>query len=141
MVRGKDSKSSPAPKPFEGYRIYGPYLSKKEQRRMVALVSDKHRTTMSYARYLLSVKLGRRLLESEEADHIDDDKTNDHINNLQILTQKENLEKAKPPEIICVCPMCDETFSLSSYLYKKRTRRNVTGLVACSSSCGGKMSH
>lgn len=55
--------------------------------------SKKERTTISYARYLMSVKLNRFLDRNEEVDHIDNDKTNDSIENLQILSSKENKEK------------------------------------------------
>jgi hypothetical protein len=50
--------------------------------------------SMSYARYLKSVQLGRRLESSEEVDHIDGDRTHDLLANLQILTKSENSKKA-----------------------------------------------
>lgn len=41
-----------------------------ENRRMVCLCNSKSdRTTISYARYLLSVKLGRELRDDETAEH------------------------------------------------------------------------
>ena len=98
---------------FEGYKIYGPYGSK---RKMVALVSPEHRTTMSYARYLMTLHLGRELTDQEEVDHIDDDYTNDVIENLQILTPEQN--KAKQDKlrreqalITLTCPQCGEEFT------------------------------
>lgn len=48
---------------YDGYKIYGPY---GQQRKMIALVSPEHRTTMSYARYLMSLHIGRELTEQEE---------------------------------------------------------------------------
>ena len=48
---------------------------------------------MAYSRYLMAVKLGRFLTDEEQVDHIDNDKTNDSIDNLQILTAKENTDK------------------------------------------------
>lgn len=67
-----------------------------ENRRNVCLVnSEQHRTTISYARYLMCVKLGYIISSEFEVDHIDEDKTNDDIENLQILTKKENLQKFK----------------------------------------------
>ena len=46
-----------------------------------------------YARYLMAVKLGRFLRKDEQVDHIDNDRTNDVIENLQILSQTENIKK------------------------------------------------
>ena len=77
-------------------------------------------------RYLLAVKLGRYLTDEEQVDHIDDDKTNDNIDNLQILTVKENAVKsglANRKEIkhgtlsayrYCKCDICKTGKSLYS---------------------------
>lgn len=72
------------------------YLYKSNQNvRTVIKLSDGHlkKKTMLYSRYLMSVKLGRELLEDEQVDHIDNDPTNDDINNLQILSGKDNYDK------------------------------------------------
>ena len=66
----------------------------KQGRRRVDLVnSEQDRTTVSYARYLVSVKEGRLLLPDEEVDHIDNDGSNDDIHNLQILSKEEHKAK------------------------------------------------
>lgn len=66
----------------------------KESNENVILFNTQFdRSTVSYARYLMAVKLGRFLTDQEEVDHIDDNRTNDDINNLQILTPKQNREK------------------------------------------------
>lgn len=65
------------------------YLSRsnKDFRQRVTLIrEDKTGTVISYARYLMSVKLGRYLTEDEEVDHINRDPTDDNIENLQVLT-------------------------------------------------------
>lgn len=81
-------------KPFIGIWKAAYLVINRHNRRMVCLVKDKHdRTTISYARYLMSVKLGRLLTDHEHVDHIDNDKTNDLIDNLQILTPEENRDK------------------------------------------------
>lgn len=73
----------------KGYIVTNP-----EGRKTVILYnSQKDRTSTSYARYIMSVHLGRFLTPSEHVDHIDEDKTNDDIDNLQLLTQTENSKK------------------------------------------------
>lgn len=86
-----------------------------ENRKHVCLIGhDGSRTTTAYARYLMSVANGRFLSELEEVDHIDHDKTNDALENLQILSSSENREKArrfkgrKVTEI--ECPECHMVF-------------------------------
>ena len=71
------------------------YLVKNgEERRTVILYnSHKDRSSTAYARYLVSTSLGRYLSKEEQVDHIDNDKTNDQITNLQILLPLANSQK------------------------------------------------
>jgi hypothetical protein len=68
---------------------------------------------INLARALMQVKLGRLLNSNETADHIDEDKSNDNIDNLQILTLAENTRKSKggPAKIIeLICDNCSNKF-------------------------------
>jgi len=100
----------------------------------------------SYARYLMSVKLGRFLTDQEEVDHIDDNRTNDDPNNLQILTPEQNREKQRLHYINNVqqkfdlaCPYCGKVFILSERDMHNKIRQiqknGYTGLIYCSRSC------
>lgn len=130
--------------PFTGYTLYI-VLHRKEGRRMAMLVDSKNkkRKTISYARYLMSVHLKRILLDTEHVDHIDDNKLNDKINNLQILTQKENTEKYirnNPSDLVSLqCPNCNKVFT------KPRNRAysflHLGKLQSCSRKCSGEYSH
>lgn len=100
-------------RPFLGYRLYGPRFHKGEGRNMVVLFkSNKDRTTMSYARYLMSTLLGRKLHRTEDVDHIDNDKTNDDIHNLQVLPHGDNIRKShvRAMRIITACGRCGRRF-------------------------------
>lgn len=105
--------------PFAGIWKHAYLVKNKENRTMVCLVNSKEdRTTISLARYKMSVKLGRLLADDEQVDHIDNDKTNDSIDNLQLLSPAENMEKyqATQPHNIhgtssmyhngCRCELC-----------------------------------
>jgi hypothetical protein len=138
-----ERKSRPADPPFEGYLLYGPVLHKEEQRRYVFLVheSNKSRTTTAYARYLMSVLLGRRLTASEQVDHIDNDKLNDVISNLQILTRTENLKKLGAARgvktVVLKCPSCSKEFERRI----SNTHIAKGGIyTACSRKCSGYFS-
>ncbi len=69
--------------------------------------------TKSLARYQMSVKLGRILAKEETVDHIDGDKTNDQIGNLQILTMQENIRKSASGRsmVTLICPHCYNPFT------------------------------
>ena len=84
----------PVEPPFDKRWKHAYIVTNKENRNMVCLVNDRvDRTTMALARYRMAVKLGRMLEDDEQVDHIDNDKTNDAIDNLQILTPEKNREK------------------------------------------------
>lgn len=117
---------------------HGYLVTNKENRQMIILYNHpKDRTTTAYARYLLSCKEKRFLNPNEQADHIDEDKTNDIIENLQILSQKENHHKkfkVGQTMVKFICPVCNTNFELTA---RHSHRENPT----CSRKCGGIKSH
>jgi hypothetical protein len=119
----------------------------KEPRRVVVLIKkDGTRTSISYARYLMSCHLNRYLDKTEHVDHIDDDKLNDVIENLQILSVKDNNRKKNnslqiklEEPITLICPICNESFSRPARNIKHKLKAGKS--VCCSRRCGGKNSH
>jgi hypothetical protein len=140
-------KGMPGQYPYDQYLVYGPILHKGEGRRMVVLIpadpsSGIKRTSTSYPRYLMSVHLGRKLDRNEHVDHIDEDKLNDSIENLQVLSLAENNRKNMAARgltkavAVLRCPSCGLVF---------RKIRRMTHLViktnkstSCSRECGQK---
>lgn len=102
--------------PYTGYRLYV-VLHKGEGRRMANLVRfcSRERTTISYARYLMSVYLGRFLTLDEHVDHINGDKLDDRIDNYQIMSASNNNKKHRldNPSVLIelVCPICGVSFT------------------------------
>lgn len=115
----------------------------KDNRRTVILYnSHSDRSSTQYARYLMAVKLGRFLEEHEHIDHKDDDKTNDHIDNLQILTlAQNNIKTHKKPNVELICPNCHNIFERTRTQLRGRTHLIQTGLICCSKKCGGQYGH
>ena len=102
----------------------------------------KDRSLISYARYLLSVQLGRNLTKDEFADHKDEDKTNDEISNLQVLTREENNRKSREwqekngrihRKVILDCPVCLNTFTKSVRAVSSRLKHRKP--ITCSTAC------
>lgn len=121
----------------------GYLVTNKENRKTVILVNNKNdRSSTQYARYLMAVELGRFLTEHETVDHIDNDKTNDSLDNLQILSRSENnIKQFKKPDAILTCPVCKNTFTRTQSQLRGKKERAALNLIACSRSCGGKLSH
>ena len=96
---------------------------------------------MLYARYLLEVKLGRRLKDGCEVDHIDGFPWNDSLSNLQELPARLNSSKGRATlfkelqhakyYIMIKCPACGNWFER-----KKSCRPGK--LTFCSNRCSSK---
>lgn len=130
---------SAADPPFFGYTLYGPVMDRVEGRRKVFLVhGDGSRTTMTLARYRMCVHLGRKLEQSEEVDHKDEDRLNDDLSNLQILTRVQNLRKSAAHKgrmmVTLKCPSCQKIFERG----RSQTHLAKKGVfTACSRKCSG----
>ena len=127
--------------PYNDYYLYVVF-HKNEGRRYANLVpidefSGLKRKTISYARYLVSVKEGRILNEDEHVNHKDNNKNNDDITNLQILTPRENnIKEAKRrglKMVVLKCPYCGTIFEKrkrDTFLQNNKRRFN-----ACDRKC------
>lgn len=120
--------------------VSGPYLS-NENRFYVFYYHkiNKTREMTLYSRYLMEQKLGRYLDKDETVDHIDRNKLNDSIENLQILTFKEHIKldskRVRDKEIELVCVWCKKSF------IRMIAREIFTGKKSgpfCSSICSGQ---
>lgn len=128
---------------FIGYKVF----HKKEGRWFVCLVNKKtkQRTSKSLARFLVETQLGRKLKKSEHVDHVDGNKTNDTISNLQVLSQAENNRKSvierkvtsKPVRLRC--PVCLVSFERPPNFVNSKIKKGKA--PCCSRRCGGINSH
>lgn len=116
----------------------GYLIINKENRKILLLKKSNKRMTTSFSRYLMSVHLKRYLNKHEHVDHIDNDKTNDVIENLQILTQKENnikeSKKRGKTVVELICPICENIFfrrkGLTNLVASKKSQ-----IICCSKIC------
>lgn len=111
-------------------------INGQNRKNVILYNSPKDRSTTSYARYLVSVSLSRYLEEDEHVDHIDDDKTNDELSNLQILTQTENTRKESRRKGRLLseikCPSCKTLFTRRRGL--TQAVPSLKGKVTCCST-------
>ena len=79
--------------------------------------------------------LGRKLITGEVVHHIDGNKLNNTLSNLQLMTKSTHttLHKIDPlKHIDLVCPMCGAHFKRPLHLIKNRT-------PGCNRSCAAKL--
>jgi len=96
---------------------------------------------LSYAKYLMSVHLGRVMLRDETVDHVNGDKLDDRLENFQILSAKANREKYvadNPAELVhLTCKKCGLAFVRSKSHAYKHTHLGKPSY--CSRSCSGNV--
>lgn len=110
----------------------------KEPRRVATLRKPNgEMISMSYAKYLYTSHFNTDVNPMDHVDHINGDKLDDRIENLQVISGYYNrIKNKKHKEMILLnCPVCNQEF-----LFPKRnlsTHKNP----CCSRKCGGIKSH
>lgn len=110
----------------------------KEPRRVAILRKINGETlTMSYAKYLYTSYYREIITEEMHIDHINGNKMDDRIENLQKITGTYNRQKDhKHKEMVLLnCPVCDREF-----LFERRNLKFRPN-PCCSRRCGGIKSH
>jgi hypothetical protein len=120
-------------------KVYGPYKRKDGRKHVCIIFENGKRITKSYPRYILEKHLGRELLEKETVDHINNDFTDDRIENLQILTREENIKKSSPkPKMFSFnCPICGKFSTKKFSNVKHNNINNGKSGPFCGKSCAG----
>lgn len=127
-------------------KVYGPYLSKtgsnQGRKSVIIIYDDGTRRSLLLSRYIMETKLGHKLNPNEHVDHIDEDKTNDNENNLQILSQAENNKKSikinRPCKLYTFnCPICDKLTNKVLAQVKHNWKLGKSGPY-CSKQCARK---
>lgn len=125
-------------------KVYGPYKRKDGRQHVIHYdeLTGKRRT-QSYPRYLMEQHLGRELECWEVVDHIDNDPTNDCIENYQLLTHGDNVRKDKPPleMMTFICPNCKDEFQGYARQYRANQLKQGKAGPYCSRHCAGRMHH
>lgn len=110
----------------------------KEPRRVATLrKANKEMVSMSYAKYLYTSHYKVDIPNEDHVDHINGDKMDDRIENLQVISGHYNRVKdIKPREMVLLkCPVCNTEF-----LYNKKNLSSHPN-PCCSRRCGGIKSH
>lgn len=122
--------------PFKSKWLKGYLRSMKDGRKLLDLVNcSKHRTTISYARYLFSVNIGYVVPDEFHVDHINEDRTDDRLDNYQLLTPSQHASK-NAKFVVLKCPCCNVEFEKPTGIYKQLLKNRTN--TFCSRNCNGK---
>lgn len=122
----------------KGYATVYVVMHGKEHRRMAILRKENgDMTSMSYAKYLYTSHHQTDVAEGDHVDHINGDKLDDRIENLQVISGTYNRKKdhKRKEMVLLVCPVCGEEF-----LFPKGNLSTHPN-PCCSRKCGGIKSH
>jgi hypothetical protein len=129
-------------------KIYGAYIRKDGRGYFVLVKKDSYglihktskKSSIMLARAKMEVKLGRRLLTTEEVDHRDGDNTNDADGNLQVIDKEAHKAKSAveaslkfSKRVDAVCPNCETVFKCRPFRLKNALLKGKT--PCCSTSC------
>ena len=116
------------------------YVNINKEPRRVAILrnsSTKETMTMSYAKYLYTSKYQCDIPKEDHVDHINGNKMDDRIENLQVISGYFNrIKDHKHREMVELeCPVCH-----SKFLFPK-SNLSTHPNPCCSRKCGGIKSH
>ena len=124
---------------YKNKGVISVYVNINKEPRRVATLKYQNRElhSMSYAKYLYTSYYETDVAKGDQVDHINGDKMDDRIENLQVISRKLNTNKShlKKTYVELTCPVCGEKF-----LFEKRNL-SVHQNHCCSRRCGGIKSH
>lgn len=112
----------------------------------VSIVKDNKRTTAWIHRIVYETYYGE-VEDGYDIHHIDEDKTNNNINNLKKITHEEHgrIHSTKYSDKMMICPQCGKEFLWTAQkqqtFYSNQSRKryqNSSTKPFCSKSCSGK---
>lgn len=138
--------------PYEDYHSKGFYICKGIDRRLICLLRNRKHRTIAYSRYLWEVSHKRKVNKGYEVDHIDGDKTNDVLDNLQVLSKKENKLKEHFKDLRQIndynrhrlflwCPVCNKRFKKRKCFINISKLKKGKEFHFCCRSCQVRAQH
>lgn len=124
------------------YKEYGPYETKEGYLFINRRFSDGRSRSIYLHRMVMMEKLGRDLNSNEVVHHIDGNKKNNSIENLELTTASEHarIHRKEMEHIECTCPECGSEFKAIAYKVRDNQGKRKKAGPFCGKSCAGKYS-
>jgi hypothetical protein len=117
--------------PYSDAKVLGPYNRPDGRQHIVVCYNGGTKSTVSYPKYLLELKLGRYLEITEVCHHLDGNHLNNYLDNLEVKLRSEHSSKHENmgnQEFNCVT--CNKVIVLSnkqSSSLRSERKRGKTG--------------
>ena len=130
----------------DAHSILGPYEKPNSNGRKFVIIYDiiTHRKiTLPYARYLWLTNVGD-IPEDYVVDHINNEPSDDRIENLQLLSVDDNNRKRdeflgyRPEGYTFNCPVCGTERTIKFWIYAQNQLRGNNRGPYCSRSCASR---
>jgi len=116
------------------------YINRDDRKTLYLVKHGESHTSSStsYARYLYAVSIGEYVDPSLQIDHINGDKTDDRLDNLQALSLQDNHRKTSFKGYVkLTCPHCSTVFYRTNSELRGRKHKIESNQICCSRYCGG----
>ena len=122
------------------------YKCKDGRYRLVYVDDEGKHSSKSYPRVLMERKLGRSLLPTEDVHHIDGNKDNNDINNLEVIDwishrKQHGVSQTKYFDKEAICDVCGKSFLWTAkrqQCYYSDIHRGDFRIISCSLSCSSR---
>lgn len=120
---------------------YGPYTAQSGHLFYVDVVTDGTKTTVLVHREVMEFHLGRKLLTDEVVHHVNEDPSDNRIENLQVMSRSEHTMHHHPEKWIkLVCCECGIEFQRKLIQENGNRKLRKRSGPFCGKSCAGSWS-
>lgn len=122
--------------PYKGYKLYKVFHKKEGRYYAVLYKSSTDRTTVAYAKYKAEVRAGKHLGKLVEAHHVDENKTRDKLDNIEVCSFARHGRRHRAKErwmIDALCSVCQQEIYKP---YRGCLPRQCKQYLSCSRKCG-----
>lgn len=121
-------------------RRYGPYTSTSGHLFFWDIFEDGSRKVVLVHRELMEQHLGRKLSKTEVVHHINENKTDNRIENLQVLSHRQHIRHHHPQAALArfACPICGAVFAATLRQVRKSQFKDGRSGPYCSKPCAGR---